>query len=101
MTAADQQAAALSLLGRLLPTDAAAAFELELIDCDEADRLTQGCNGDVTVARHGNSVRVVAGSGIDLAAGAYWFLKYRCGDGVCTEMALVSCASTTYHSTKS
>jgi hypothetical protein len=101
VTAADQQTAVSALLGRLLPAEAAAAFKLR-IDCHEADSNANGCDGGFTVACDGDSVLVAGGSGVDLAAGAYWFLKYRCSDGLCmTVSTFVICASTMQHTTTS
>ena len=90
VTAADQQAAVSALLGRLLPADAAATFELR-IACHKSDSYAQGCDGSFTVQRHEDSVLVAGGSGVDLAAGAYWFLKHRCGAAMKCRFRVILC----------
>ena len=76
VTAADQEAAASALVGRLLPADAAATFAFQ-INQAQRSRRAEGAHGGFTVVGSGDSIAVAGNSGVDLAAGVYWFLKHR------------------------
>ena len=76
VTAADQEAAASAVVGRLLPTEAAATFVFRVKEAHHSGRANKS-HGGFTVARRSNSIVVTGSSGVDLAAGVYWFLKHR------------------------
>ena len=77
VTAADQEAAASALVGRLLPAEAASPFRFRVEKARQSERAAGGHGGFMVVGR-GGSILVAGNSGADLAAGVYWFLKYRC-----------------------
>ncbi len=76
VTAAGQEAAASALVGRLLPAEAASSFVFRIKAAQDSTRA-EGAHGGFTVAGIGDSIAVAGDSGVDLAAGVYWFLKHR------------------------
>lgn len=76
VTAADQEAAASALVDRLLPAEAASVFVFRIEEA-RYSRRAEGPHGGFIVVGSGESIIVTGGSGIDLSAGVYWFLKNR------------------------